>query len=918
MEFFRKFFEDVDLTVRGEVKVSCPFHNDHRPSASVNTDSGLFYCHVCQWGGNEETFYAKLHPELNPRTITKLFATSHSGLQEWKANYQDMLWADEDFLTQVRALGLSNPTIEETRLGLILYKGEKFLGVPVFFDKMLVDVRRYNLLKHPGLPKMIGNEGVHNGHVVPYDLWNKEDITYIFEGEKDMLLAREYGLNAITLTGGAGAVPNDLTLPAFKDTEIILCYDNDKAGRDGMVHMYRSLKDIAKSVKYIDIATFVPQDKGDFADFIRGNGDIFDFLSATVQDFIDNEEAEKVKMTPIFEALRHNLLLRRLTSEVTVASEYATPYVVPSTVKFRKMEEPTGKYDAMEKDDELVWMLDDSNFEQSLELIEVDAKKVNVDSTLRKFLNIHPKEENLAVSKADYLTIYRCSVVDKRFDGVATPLELYSVVKMQVGGQYVVDYTLYNHPTKNQQLVGVAHSVVALDDNSNYHPNIDLLSVFRKQGTIEERLKYLYQSAKHHIAKHLDYKIWLMTDLVFNSILEIPYGEPMSGALDVFFLGDTQVGKSETTSRMVELYNFGKFLSLKTSSTVGLIGGSTSVNGSWCNTIGAIPRQHKRLVVLEEFSGAKADFIKTMTDIRTSKTLRLARAAGELEVPCHLRMISISNPINAEDGTPRFLSTFPTGVQPIMELITSAEDVGRYDAFLLIPKVEVRKNPFGMTLEGKPIPKTNYEHKSEWVTTRTIDDVKYEEGVEGYIWEKGEKLNAMFECNFPVFGTTTSKKLARFCVAMASLLMNTDEEYQQVIVTKEIVDYVVNFLIEIYTMDCFRLDAYKEEYDRYNTFNKADAEILEKLYPQNTVLLDFIFKHSRTSRNNLQTVSGLDRDKFGPVFNQLVSCHFIRMEMDVIYPTEKYRKTYPKISKRSTSTGAKLIDSINATQGKEA
>ena len=82
------------------------------------------------------------------------------------------------------------------------------------------------------------------------------------------------------------------------------------------------------------------------------------------------------------------------------------------------------------------------------------------------------------------------------------------------------------------------------------------------------------------------------------------------------------------------------FYPLKTSTTVGLIGGSNKVEGSWCNTIGAIPRQHKRLVVLEEFSGAKADFIKTMTDIRTSKKLRLARASGELEVPCHLRMIT--------------------------------------------------------------------------------------------------------------------------------------------------------------------------------------------------------------------------------------------------------------------------------------
>jgi len=915
MEFFRKFFEGVDFSeTRGEVKVLCPFHNDHRPSATINTESSLFYCRVCQWGGTEEQFYAKMHPDLSPRTVAKLFSTSHTGAEEWKATAQDVLWADEDFLTSVRALGLTNPTIEETMLGLVLYKGEKFLGVPVFLDKMLVDIRRYNLLKHPGLPKMIGNEGAHNGYVIPYDLWRRDEPTYVFEGEKDMLIAREYGLNAITLTGGAGATPNEFTVNAFKDTDLILCYDNDKAGQDGMAHLYRAIKSLPKSMRYINIAEVVPEEKGDFADFIKQGGDIFDFLNLETQEFEGEEMRVAKDLTPIHEALRRNIMLRRLSSEVTTISEYSNSYVVPSLVKARKMADPLGKFDEMDKDEERSWFLDDSNLEQALEIVEIDAKKVNVEATLKKFMNINSKETAVALTKTDFVNIYRCSVVDKRMDGSTSPLEVYSLVKMQVGHQYIIDYTLYNHPTKNQQLVGVIHEVVPIGTSDDYRPDVDKLSQFRKDGAVSARLDYLYQSAKHHIAKHLDYQLWLMTDLVFNSILEIPYGEQISGALDVFFLGDTQVGKSETTSRMVDLYNFGKFLSLKTSSTVGLIGGSTSVNGSWCNTVGAIPRQHKRLVVLEEFSGAKPDFIKTMTDIRTSKMLRLARAAGELEVECHLRMISISNPINAEDGTPRFLATFPTGVQPIMELITSAEDVGRYDAFLLIPKRENRFNPFDMTLKGTPIPKECYEHKAEWVTTRRPEDVVFEEGVEGYIWNQGETLNAMFECNFPLFGTTTSKKLARFCVAMASLLMNTDENYQQVIVTKEIVDYVVEFLKTIYTSEWFRLDAYKQEYDSYNIYNKADAEVLEKLYSANTVLIDFMFKQSRTSRNNLQTVSGLDRDKFSPIFNQLVSLRFVRIEMDTVYPTEKFRRTYPKINKSSTSTGARLINAITDTQ----
>ena len=43
----------------------------------------------------------------------------------------------------------------------------------------------------------------------------------------------------------------------------------------------------------------------------------------------------------------------------------------------------------------------------------------------------------------------------------------------------------------------------------------------------------------------------------------------MSGALDVFMIGDTQVGKSETTTKLTELYNFGKFLSVKNINNCG-------------------------------------------------------------------------------------------------------------------------------------------------------------------------------------------------------------------------------------------------------------------------------------------------------------------------------------------------------------
>lgn len=798
------------------------------------------------------------------------------------------------------------------KLGLVKDEtGKKYLGIPVYYNNILVDVRRYNIMKYENQPKMKSNDNARVGWLIPYDKFLASDETcYLFEGEKDMLMARELGINAYTLTGGAGAVPNEYVINAFKDKDIVICYDNDDAGHKGMESIYKELKDIVKSIKYIEIGDVVKENKEDFYDYIhKYNGNIFEFYSLDQHHF-NLEENENTKIITIKDALKDSKIKKDLRSIVTVTSEFADPYSVPTVVEIEKVKDTGTKLDTMFENEKRTWFLEKSNMQDMLELIEVNAKTVELNAKFRSYLNVPAKEPGIEIKPKELKTIFKSIITDKDYDGSGISLDIYSFEKLNVGSQYVIDYKIYPHPTKNQKLIAVAFNVKLINDSNNYIINKEKLSEFKSDGSIKERLDRLYESAKHHIAKHLNYNIWLMSDLVFNSILDFNYGEPMKGALDVFFLGDTQVGKSETTSKMVELYNFGHFLSLKTSTTVGLIGGSNKVDGAFCNTIGAIPRQHKRLAILEEFSGARPDFIKTMTDIRSSNELRISRVSGELIVPCKLRMITISNPINDENGNPRFLNTFPNGVMPLMELIKSAEDVARYDGFLLIPKVENRFNPFAYQLTGEKIPKECYEEKAKWVVTRGINNVKFADGVESYIWEKAEELNKLFECNFPLFGTTTSKKLARFCVALASLVMEVDESYENIIVTKEIVDFIVEYLTSIYTSPTFKLREYALDYRSYSEYTDKDVKNLQSLYAHNSTFIDFIGTQNRTTRSNLLSISGLESSKFSPLFNKMVAYKFIRLNNDNVYPTNKFRKVYNLIDKNfKTDIGNKVENS---------
>ena len=910
MEYFKKYFSDVDSNEWGaeEVKVLCPFHDDTHPSASVNTQKGLFHCWVCNVGYNEEQFVAKMN-NISTADAIKLLGKYNLN-DDWNYN-KGLLWSDTNFLERVKGLGLSEDLISSMNLGLVRPEGsnKRLLGIPVFYNNILVDVRRYNLLKYDGVPKCCSNENAESGWIIPYDSFlNSNEPCYLFEGEKDMLIAREYGLNAYTLVSGAGATPNQNIIGAFKDKDIVLCYDNDEAGYNGMVNVFKSIKDLAKSVKYIKIGDVVKENKEDFYDYImKYDGDLIEFLSLDQHTF-RLDDIEKDTRITIKEALNDNKLRRNLKSVITVTSEFQDSFSVPTVVDFEKVDEAGKKSETMYQGEKRSWYLEKPNIVQMLELIEASAKDTEVRAKLKSYVGIPSLEPFIDVKMKELKTVYKATVVDKDIDGSAQSLDLYSFERLDVGGQYVIDYRIYPHPTKNQKLVAICFNAIMVHDNRNYSMNVDMLKMFQSEGTIAERLDHLYQSAKHHIAKHLNFNIWLMSDLVFNSILDFDYGGPMRGCLDVFFLGDTQVGKSETTGELVKLYNFGHFLSLKTSTTVGLIGGSSKVDGSFCNTIGAIPRQHKRLAVLEEFSGARYDFIKTMTDIRSSNELRLSRVSGELIVPCKLRMITISNPLNDENGNPRFLNTFPNGIMPLMELIKSAEDVARYDGFLLIPKVEKRINPFAYQLVGEPIPREAYRNKINWVATRQINNVIFAEGVESYIWEQAEKMNEKFECNFPLFGTTTSKKLARFSVALASLLVNVDETYENIIVTKEIVDYMVSYLESIYDDGTFKLKAYADEYKEYSICSDKDIKDLQDLYARNATLFNFLNGQSKTTRANLSSVSGLESGKFCPIFNKLVARKFIRLSMDNVYPTDKFRKAFNIIDKKFTTDTGSLIE----------
>lgn len=922
---------------KGNVPMCCPFIHTKRefdsntweerevqyyeqvPSSSINLDMRVFHCFTCDRTYKEIEF-AQMVLNKDKESIIREYTTKEelkNDTLNWEENQHKFLLENKDVLDKLYNLKINQETISELKLGYIANS----LATPVFKNGELINIARYNINKTPNKPKNEYNKNANSGDIIPFDIW-KNDFrnTVICEGEKDMIVARSQGFNAITLTGGAQSNLQKDYLSYFKGRNVYICYDNDDVGRLGALKRYKELKDIC-NVYITNISSICVINKEDVTDFFvkyNKNSDDFKFILENYSSKPTKEQLEDVKtkyelkVSKIEDNIRQSAFRKNNKSVLQIVATCTETYAVPEYAIFK----PKDNLDFGEEIPETKsWYLS-STHENFLELIEGTVKTKDIPDILASLVGLGSKwNKYYNVDMGLLQTIYKVTVADVALenDDKASEfiIDMYSKTPLDIGNTYEITYKLYPHPKQGRRIIAIANDIKETNydfdtSNEEYTKSLD---VFKTTSTIENKINELYESAKCHIAPYLNKDIWFAMDLVFNSPLDIVYNKPIRGALDIFVLGDTRTGKSETSKALKQLYDFGEIVPLKTATVASLIGGTDDKIKK--TKLGVIPRFHKELIIMEEFSGAPMDFIKTLTEIRSSNMVKIYRVAGDVQTPCKLRMITISNPIS-ENGNLMTLSAYPNGVEPINELIKSPEDIARYDAFILFPRVEKLSNPFGTKLNNElKIEGKHYQTKSKWIKALTQDDVIISDDVGSYIFEKGIELNNIFECSFTVFGSETDKKIARMSASLACMLCST-LDYKHIIVTKEHVDYIVNFLKRIYDNSIFRLREFANEEKSYNIVVDTDTKELEKIYPKNVTFIDFLANTSKVNRNELMTVSGLGKDDFSKIFNLLVSRRFIKLNRDLVAPTVKFRNTYRVMNKSfNIADVSQTTDSMN-------
>jgi 5S rRNA maturation endonuclease (ribonuclease M5) len=248
---------------------NCPICHDEKWHFYIDpNDKGPWFCHKCQKKGNLWALMKAMGDIQYP--IQPAFKTQEykKPAQDKADTYHQALLKNPDVMAYVLGRGINQESIDKFKLGLYQNNGKKWLTIPHYQGKSLVNIKFRSLppaaktfRRIPGCKSILLNSDSLNGH----------KDAYLCEGELDTITLAQQGIeNAIGATNGSGSFDPEW-IDQLKDLEkIYIVYDPDEAGQ-------RGARSLAKRLGYnrcynIELPTGL-----DVNDFFSNGHDIFDF-----------------------------------------------------------------------------------------------------------------------------------------------------------------------------------------------------------------------------------------------------------------------------------------------------------------------------------------------------------------------------------------------------------------------------------------------------------------------------------------------------------------------------------------------------------------------------------------------------------------------------------------------------------------
>lgn len=794
---WRKFYStfiDLPTGVEGEIKVVSPYRIDTKPSLGINLKDSRWFDFGLDFGGTAVTWLT--HWYSIPRDIAEQVVLHYTKTHEIKYNlplqsevdYCARKLQDKKYLVE---RGLNAQTIEKYQLGfdersqrytIPIYSLE---GIPIQIkthDPSSIDKYRVN-------PK-----GVIE-YLYPWVGYDKTKPTILCEGDFDALILRQHGFNSLTLGSASSVWYSDWQF--YMSKEIYICMDNDTAGLKAAQKLCRELKGNVKVI-------LLPEK--DITDFFLKGGTAIEFTqlmknAVSPSLFLASEtKTSNVEAISLHQQVHQNYVLKS-RSEVRIVGRVTAPYEVPIAAIFQCTKEETNskcEECVCSKKTRTAWAQEYP--ELYLDYIKIQkAQKIRHLKTITGILPTcnyckvditqTQKLHELYVSNPYDNKVYTCFYAGTDIIEANTSYEMEMIAIPNPWDQGMVFVSEKVKPTKQ-----------ALDNFCLSEEDKQELKIFQQEDlSIEDKLIEIHKDFEKitDIVGRRD--LLTAIDLTYHSALAFEFqGFPVQkGYIECLLLGDTRTGKSETMLKMLEHFQQGELSTAENTSYAGLIGGCQQQNSSksFFVTWGALPRNDRKLFVIDEASGLSLEDIGSMSGVRSSGIAEITKIVTE-KAPARTRMIWLSNPRE------RRLNTFTYGVQAIVPLIGKPEDIARFDFAVAASADDVPIEDI-----NTPRRKTNniLKYSSDlcqklvlWAWSRKKENIAFTEDAELAILKYAIIQGKRYSNQIPlVEGANQRIKLAKIAVAIALRLFAT-EDGENILVTKEHVEFAYNFLEETY------------------------------------------------------------------------------------------------------------------------
>lgn len=133
------------------------------------------------------------------------------------------------------------------------------------------------------------------------------------------------------------------------------------------------------------------------------------------------------------------------------------------------------------------------------------------------------------------------------------------------------------------------------------------------------------------------------------------------------------------------------------------------------------------------------------------------------------------------------------------------------------------------------------------------------------------------------------EKITRLAIAVAGYTCSTDASYENIIVTKDCVDFAVNFYKELYDNPTFKLKEYVEHERLYTDIDEEGVKLLQDIYMKTPSLVLQLEQCATTNRNMLAAATGMTNDELNKALMLMTRGLFIRYQQHDIVPTQRFR-----------------------------